>query len=347
MSRRTATFVALALLAGCSAGGGRQATIDVGGRPVPAAGVATVGQALREAGVRLPAGQLLSIKTHRPLGPDRKAGRVLVNGLPSQVASPIEPGAVITVEDGGDVTEPVETVTVPVPANNGLASLHRAARPGLLRVVRGAVSHEVLSSTVVRTPYDGVLVSARPVALTFDDGPNPVWTPRILAALAAAHVRATFCIIGRQAQQYPALVKAIVAGGHTLCNHTWDHDERLAQRSEAAIVKEIGKAQAAITQASGGVAPVFFRAPGGSWSAQDMLIARRMHLTPLKWDVDPSDWAKPGVARIIQNVMTRVRPGSIVLLHDGGGKREQTLAALNYFLARLPAYRYSFAVPLP
>jgi len=347
MSRRAAPLAALALLTACSGAGSPQPTISVAGEPVLASGVSTVAQALKVAGVQVPDGQLLSIKTHRPLGPDREAGQVLVNGRPSLVASPVEPGAVITVEGGGDVTEPVETVTIAVPANGGVASLHRAARPGLLRVTRGKVSHEVLASTVLRKPYDGVLVSARPVALTFDDGPNPVWTPRILQALAAAHVHATFCLIGRQAKQYPALVKDIVAGGHTLCNHTWDHDEHLAERPVKDIVKELSKSQAAITQASGGVAPKFFRAPGGSWSAQDMLLARQLHMTPLKWSVDPRDWAKPGTARVIGVVMATVRPGSIVLLHDGGGKRDQTLAALNYFLKRLPAYHYSFAIPVP
>jgi peptidoglycan/xylan/chitin deacetylase (PgdA/CDA1 family) len=345
LSRRAAPLLALALAAGCSAVPAPGVQVSVDGHRVD--GVATVGQALREAGVKVPAGELLSIKTHRPLGPARSAGLVLVNGLPSLVASPVQPGAVITVEGGGDVTEGVETATVLVPPNSGIASLRRAARPGRLRVVRGVVSHEVLSRRVLTPPYDGVLLSARPVALTFDDGPNPVWTPRVLAALARAHVHATFCLIGRQAQQYPKLVKAIVAGGHTLCNHTWDHDERLASRSEADIVKEMSKSQAAITQASGGVAPTFFRAPGGSWSPQVMLLARRLHMTPLKWDVDPRDWARPGTARIIGVVMATVRPGSIVLLHDGGGNRDQTLAALHYFLARLPAYKFRFQVPQP
>ena len=107
----------------------------------------------------------------------------------------------------------------------------------------------------------------------------------------------------------------------------------------------MSKAQAAITQASGGVAPAFFRAPGGSWSPQVELIARRLHMTPLKWTVDPMDWKKPGTGHIISTVMHHLRPGGIVLLHDGGGRREQTVAALHYFLARLPAYKYRFTVP--
>ena len=350
--RRTTALVVCALLAACStagdvAGDVAAPTITVGGAKVAAAGVSTVEQALREAGVAVPPGELLSIKTHRPLGPDRHPGRVLVNGLPMLVASPVEPGAVITVESGGDITEAAEAVTVLVPANKGIASLRRGARPGRVRVVRGVVSHEVIGTSLINKPYDGALLSARPVALTFDDGPSPQWTPLILQALADAQVHATFCIIGRQAQQYPALVRQIVDGGHTLCNHTWDHDEQLNHRSEAQILKQMGKAQAAITQASGGVAPTFFRAPGGAWSGQVELLARRLHMTPLKWTVDPRDWARPGAGHIVRSVMTTVRPGGIVLLHDGGGRRDQTLAALRYFLVRLPAYKYRFQVPRP
>jgi peptidoglycan/xylan/chitin deacetylase (PgdA/CDA1 family) len=350
LSRRALPLVACVLLAACSASTGAPAalpTIKVAGAQVGAVGVSTVAQALTEAGVAVPAGELLSIRTHRPLGPDRHPGRVLVNGRPTLVAAPVEPGAVITVESGGDVTEAAETVTLLVPANKGIASLRRGARPGRLRVVRGVVSHEIVTRSLLSKPYDGRLLSARPVALTFDDGPNPVWTPRILAALAQAHVHATFCLIGRQAEQYPALVKAIVDGGHTLCNHTWDHDERLNQRTEAQILTEMTKSQAAITAASGGIAPQLFRAPGGAWSGQVELLARRLHMTPLKWTVDPRDWARPGPGHIIGVVMATLRPGGIVLLHDGGGTRDQTLAALHYFLVRLPAYKYIFQVPRP
>ncbi|MFN2536519.1 MAG: polysaccharide deacetylase family protein [Mycobacteriales bacterium] len=350
MSRRAVPLLLSVLLAACSTTGEvatPRPTITVAGTHVAAAGVSTVEQALKEAGVAVPAGELLSIKTHRSLGPDRHPGRVLVNGLPTLVASRVNPGAVITVEGGGDVTEAAETVTLLVPANHGIASLRRGARPGRVRVVRGVVSHEVIAKSVLVKPYDGALLSARPVALTFDDGPNPQWTPLILQALAEANVQATFCLIGRQAQQYPELVKAIVDGGHTLCNHTWDHDEKLNHRSQAQILKEMSKSQAAITQASGGIAPQFFRAPGGAWSGQVELLARRLHMTPLKWTVDPRDWARPGAAHIVGAVMATLRPGGIVLLHDGGGKRDQTLAALRYFLVRLPAYKYRFQVPRP
>src|SRR3954469_4713582 len=105
----------------------------------------------------------------------------------------------------------------------------------------------------------------RTVALTFDDGPDPTWTPRVLAVLARAGVNATFCLIGRQAAADPALVRRIVEAGHTLCDHTWDHDLDLRARSPARIRADIVSAYDAIIDA-GGVAPVFFRAPGGNWS---------------------------------------------------------------------------------
>jgi peptidoglycan/xylan/chitin deacetylase (PgdA/CDA1 family) len=345
LRRGSALVAVLALLSACS-GTGPQSSITVGGQPVPSHGVSTVEQALKEAGVKVPAGRLLAIKSHRPIGPDLRPGKVLVDGVVAGVGSPVEPGAVITVQSGGDAVEAVETVLLPQPANGGIATLRKGARAGQVRVVRGTVSHEVVSRRVTKKPYDGVLLSARPIALTFDDGPSPQYTTQVLAMLSRARVHATFCLVGREAVKHPELVKAIVAGGHTLCNHSWDHDEHLAQRPASAIVAEMKKTQDAIFKIVGEY-PRFFRAPGGSFSPQVDLIARSMGMTPLKWTVDPQDWRKPGTGRIIANVMAHARPGAIVLLHDAGGRREQTIAALGYFLARLPAYHFAFWTPQP
>jgi peptidoglycan/xylan/chitin deacetylase (PgdA/CDA1 family) len=351
LSRRAATLVvSWALLAACSTGGAPvvaapQPSLSVGAKTVPSAGVGTVAEALRLAGVEIPTGRVLSVRTHRALGPDTRPGRVLVDGQPTLPAAPIAPGAVITVERGGDETEPLETVTVPVPANKGIASLRVGSHPGTIRVTRGAISHELLSSAPVKAAFDGTLISSRPIALTFDDGPSPKYTGQILDVLARAHVHATFCIIARQAAQYPALVRRIVVEGHKLCNHTFDHDEHLARKSPAQIRAALIKAQEVISEASGGVAPTFFRAPGGNWSPQLEQIARSLHLTPLKWNVDPDDWKRPGVARIQSRVVATSHPGSIVLLHDGGGNRDQTVVATRYFLAKFQSLKYSFWVP--
>ena len=136
MHRRVASLAAFALLAACATGGAAPVSAPSG-----SPGISTVAQALKEAGVPLPDGQLLALRTHRALGPDKHTGRVLVNGVPSTASSPVPPGAVITVEGGGDVTEKAETVTLLVPANHGYASLRTGAQPGRVRVVRGVVSH--------------------------------------------------------------------------------------------------------------------------------------------------------------------------------------------------------------
>jgi peptidoglycan/xylan/chitin deacetylase (PgdA/CDA1 family) len=203
-----------------------------------------------------------------------------------------------------------------------------------------------VSERLLVAPRPGRLVRPGAVALTFDDGPDPYWTPRILAVLARARVRATFCLIGRQAAAHPELVRAIAAGGHALCDHTWDHDEHLAGKPAAVVARQLARTRAAILAAAGR-APVLFRAPGGGWSAVLEAAARRQGMAALKWDVDPRDWARPGTAAVVRVVMAQVRPGSVVLLHDGGGDRSQTLAALSVLLRELPARGYSFQLPQP
>jgi peptidoglycan/xylan/chitin deacetylase (PgdA/CDA1 family) len=321
-------------------------TIDVSGRPVAAAGVVTVDDALRRARVVVPAGHVLAAVSRRPLAGDHQPGLVLVDGRPAAGDTLVTPGAVLTVVPGEDVTEPLRTTREAVRPVNGVASLYVGGRTGTAQVVTGAISGETVSRKVLRAPHRGHLVAPRPIALTFDDGPDPVWTPRVLRLLARAHVHATFCLIGRDVVRYPQLVRAIVRGGHTLCNHTWHHDEQLAQRTPAVMRAELASTQVAIQRAAG-VTPRLFRAPGGFWSPAVEREARRQGMTPLKWTVDPRDWTRPGARNVARDVLVAMRPGSIVLLHDGGGERSQTLKALRFLLARLTRLGWSFEVPRP
>lgn len=182
------------------------------------------------------------------------------------------------------------------------------------------------------------------VALSFDDGPDPRWTPQILALLRANHVHATFCMIGRQARAHPELVRQVVAGGNALCDHTWDHDEHLPAAPPAHVAWEIGSADDAIQVASGGVRPRYFRAPGGNWSPVEFAAAGARGMHPLAWSVDPRDWARPGTAHILQAVLA-ARAGDIVLCHDGGGDRAQTVQALRYALPVLRQRGFEFVLP--
>ena len=192
-------------------------------------------------------------------------------------------------------------------------------------------------------PQTHVPCGAADVALTIDDGPDPTWTPKVLALLASLDVRATFCVIGRQAKQYPRLVADVVQAGHAVANHTYTH-RFLVDATPRQISSEISRATDAVVAATG-VRPTHFRAPGGEWSSAVIAECRAQGLKPLDWSVDPRDWSRPGTASILNTIMTRTAPGSIILEHDGGGNRSQTLRALTVALPRLLDQGYRFVQP--
>ncbi|CCH22319.1 polysaccharide deacetylase family protein [Micromonospora lupini] len=175
----------------------------------------------------------------------------------------------------------------------------------------------------------------RPVALTFDDGPSPAWTPKVLDQLKSAHVTATFCVVGLEAQRHPELIRRIVREGHQLCNHSWRHDLDLARRPEADIRADLVRTNKAIQAASPGTQVSFYRQPGGRWTPEVLAVAKDLGMHPLHWAVDPQDWDKPTADTIARRVHNAARPGSIVLLHDGGGDRGATLAACPRLIADL------------
>ncbi|SBT50405.1 polysaccharide deacetylase family protein [Micromonospora auratinigra] len=167
----------------------------------------------------------------------------------------------------------------------------------------------------------------RGVALTFDDGPNPRWTPQILDQLKAAHVTATFCLVGQEARRYPHLVARIVREGHQLCNHSWRHDLNLGRRPVAQIRADLLRTNQAIRAAVPNAKIAWFRQPGGRWTAEEVTVAGQLGMRPLHWSVDPQDWDRPPAASIVKRVESAVHPGSVVLMHDAGGDRSQTMAA--------------------
>ncbi|GAA2701495.1 polysaccharide deacetylase family protein [Micromonospora olivasterospora] len=173
------------------------------------------------------------------------------------------------------------------------------------------------------------------VALTFDDGPDPVWTPKILDQLKAAKAQATFCVIGTRARRYPQLVARIVREGHQLCNHSWQHDLNLGRRPVGEIKADLVRTNRAIQAAVPGAKVPFYRQPGGRWTPEVVAVARQLGMRPLHWAVDPQDWAKPTAPTIRQRVVKATRPGSIVLLHDGGGDRAATVAACANLIGEL------------
>jgi peptidoglycan-N-acetylglucosamine deacetylase len=183
--------------------------------------------------------------------------------------------------------------------------------------------------------------SSKSIALTIDDGPDPVYTPQVLRLLHQYHVTATFSMIGEHVAAYPHLARAVHEAGHLIANHTWTHAD-LAGLPKPRVHSELARANDAIHAATG-VRPALFRAPYGAWTAAVIRECEQMKMIPMDWSVDPRDWAKPGVRRIVRRIMAQTRPGSIILEHDGGGNRSQTVAALRIVLPRLLDEGYHFA----
>jgi peptidoglycan/xylan/chitin deacetylase (PgdA/CDA1 family) len=180
----------------------------------------------------------------------------------------------------------------------------------------------------------------RVVALTFDDGPWPD-TPRFLDVLEREHVPATFFQIGEQLSTYGGPVEhRMLADGDVIGDHTWSHPNVAGAGPFAA--SQISTTAAAIRRATGGFAPCLFRAPYGAVSGSLISEARGMGFATIQWDVDPTDWARPGADAIYQRVVGAVQNGSIVLQHDGGGNRSQTLAALPREIETLKSRGYTF-----
>ena len=178
------------------------------------------------------------------------------------------------------------------------------------------------------------------IALTIDDGPNPVYTPQVLDVLAEYHVTATFSMIGMHVAAYPYLARAVAEAGHRIANHTWTHAD-LAGMPVRRVHGELARASDAIHAATG-VQPALFRAPYGVWTPTVIAQCEHMRMLPVDWSVDPRDWARPGVRRIVNDILGKTRPGSIILEHDGGGNRSQTVAALRVVLPRLLREGYHF-----
>jgi len=171
----------------------------------------------------------------------------------------------------------------------------------------------------------------RRVALTFDDGPSP-FTARILRELERRKARATFFQLGREVVRRPWATRQLVRSGHAIGNHSFNHPSLAPADRRAG--HELAATQAALRHAVGH-AGCLMRPPGGDIGDRLKRLLRRRGELAIMWDVDPQDWRRPGTKAIVRNVLRDVRPGSIVLLHDGGGDRTQTLQAVPWIIKGL------------
>jgi peptidoglycan/xylan/chitin deacetylase (PgdA/CDA1 family) len=183
----------------------------------------------------------------------------------------------------------------------------------------------------------------RTMMLTFDDGPDPRYTPDILDTLAKYDVRATFFVCGEMADHNRGLLSRMADEGHVVGNHTWSHP-LLTRLTRRRIRSEMERTSEVVERACG-EPPRWFRAPYGAWNRAAFQLGAELGMEPLAWTVDTLDWTTPGTGTIVERVEDGAAPGVVVLSHDAGGDRSQTVRALRSYLPELLDSGYRLTVP--
>ncbi|MFF6803795.1 polysaccharide deacetylase family protein [Streptomyces sp. NPDC012616] len=243
----------------------------------------------------------------------------------------------------GDKGEPVR-VGVPV---SGAPARSLPLRPSAYRL-RPLTGYGPPRAAPARTPvrHEPLLRMTgrgRTMVLTFDDGPDPHYTPGILDTLAEYDVRATFFVCGEMAVDNQDLLARMADEGHVVGNHTWSHPllTRLTRRQ---IRSEMSRTSDVIEEGYG-ERPRWFRAPYGAWNRAAFQLGAELGMEPLAWTVDTLDWTTPGTGVIVDRVEKSAAPGVVVLSHDAGGDRSQSVRALRGYLPRLLDSGYHLTLP--
>ncbi len=209
---------------------------------------------------------------------------------------------------------------------------------GSFAVAQQTDENSAISRTLSYTPFVRVAgAQHREIALTFDDGPGP-YTPQILAVLERYHVPATFFEVGVLEKYFHASTAAIVARGYPIGDHTENHApmSKLSPRDQQS---QLLQDTAAIGD-FGAPFPRLFRPPYGLWNSATLALLKRYRMLMVLWTVDTGDYQLPGVPAIVDRAVDGAKPGAIILMHDAGGDRTETVAALPQIIKRLRARRY-------
>lgn len=288
---------------------------------------------------RLVLGALISAATLAVAGCGSDASSASWHGSPAGSGSAVG-------QDGGTQARPISDSTAQASASKPTASASASATPST------SASASASPATSKPASSDGIMrqTGGAQVALTFDDGPSAD-TPRLLAMLRQHDIKATFCVVGVAVQEFPQYVQEIVKDGHTLCNHTWKHDDKLGRKSADTIRADLQRTNDEIRKAVPDAQIKYFRHPGGNFTPSAVQIAADLGMVSLGWTVDPSDWNTkkwPGdqmTQHIITCVRNNTKPGGVILSHDGGGDRSATLAAYKTLLPELKQQFTLVAMP--
>ncbi len=205
------------------------------------------------------------------------------------------------------------------------------------RAAAPAAENPAAPTVPIAITITGHITDEKVIFLTFDDGPHAPYTQQVLDALAEFDARATFFVVGRQAAADPDMLKTIHDAGHGLANHTYDH-ANLSGAGWQTFQWQVGST----AEALGDMDSMCLRPPYGAIDDTVLTNAQKMGYTVVKWNVDPRDWTSPGSGVIASHVIGHATPGAIVVLHDGGGNRSQTVSALRVLIPRLQREGYTF-----
>ena len=254
-------------------------------------------------------------------------------------------GAQVVEQRGQDVSEKLVKTTTDVPYETNVegkgwvVTLVTKGASGVNEKMSGASSKRVVAEYVVKAPVNALIRKtttggSKVVALTFDDGPDK-WTAGILAVLAARDIPATFFVLGGNVTSQ-SQIQRLRDAGHEVGNHTWDHAD-LTKLSADQVRSEIQRTDKVI----GG--STYVRPPGGAYNAMVAAVVGALGKKLVLWNVDTRDWENHNADAILANVKAETRPGSIILMHDGGGDRSATIAALPRVIDWLVSQGYGFA----
>jgi peptidoglycan/xylan/chitin deacetylase (PgdA/CDA1 family)/sulfur carrier protein ThiS len=326
--------------------------VVVDGRAEEIRAGSTVAELLASDLTLAPHGDLLGVNGSVARRGGGSAPGISVGGRSAGELQRIFPGAVVTGSRGRDVRERVVTklVAVPIPTEESGRGpdllVRQLGASGLARVTMGEVSRGVIRNVLIR-PAVSMKITRRPfpagtpiVALTFDDGPWPGQTERILEILRRDGVPATFFMVGGRVRLAPDLARTVLEQGHLVGNHTQSH-LLLGHATPEQVTAQMVNG-AATLRAILGIESRWFRAPGGALTPLVRTEAALLGERIAGWTVDPNDWRRPPADVIVARVVGAVRPGAVVLMHDGGGDRSATIAALPRVIEQLRVRGYRF-----
>jgi peptidoglycan/xylan/chitin deacetylase (PgdA/CDA1 family) len=261
----------------------------------------------------------------------RRAAALLGIGLLALIA-----GMVVGAGSGG--SRPVPVVA---PSTRYFARIRTLAGsgPSSFAATERAAENAAITHTMSYAPYVWIAgAEHREVALTFDDGPGP-YTRKVLAVLEREHVPATFFEVGVSEPYFHASTTAIAARGYVIGDHTENHIpmSKLSRKQQQAQLLE----QAAATARYGVPFPRMFRPPYGVWDSTTLALLRKYKMLMVLWSTDTDDYEMPGVPTIVRRALRGARPGAIILMHDAGGNRSETVAALPKIISGLRRRGYT------